>query len=75
MKKYPFSITLTIIALITLPLFIYLLPILIWLIIAGLLFAKFILKEDILSKIKSGNKGIYVLRPDYIKTFRLLNSN
>jgi cyclophilin family peptidyl-prolyl cis-trans isomerase len=30
---------------------------------------------DILTKIKTGNKGIYVLRPDYIKTFRLLNSN
>ena len=30
---------------------------------------------DILTKIKTGNKSIYVLRPDYIKTFRLLNSN
>ena len=30
---------------------------------------------DILTKIKTGNKAIYVLRPDYIKTFRLLNSN
>ena len=30
---------------------------------------------DILTKIKKGNKSIYVLRPDYIKTFRLLNSN
>ena len=30
---------------------------------------------DILTKIKTGNKAIYVLRPDYIKTFRMLNSN
>jgi len=30
---------------------------------------------DILTKIKTGNKAIYVLRPDYINTFRLLNSN
>ena len=30
---------------------------------------------DILTKIKTGNKTIYVLRPDYIKTLRLLNSN
>ena len=30
---------------------------------------------DILTKIKTGNKAVYVLRPDYIKTFRLLNSN
>ena len=30
---------------------------------------------DILTKIKTGNKAIYVLRPDYIKTLRLLNSN
>ena len=30
---------------------------------------------DILTKIKTGNKAIYVLRPDYIKTFKLLNSN
>ena len=30
---------------------------------------------DILTKIKTGNKVIYVLRPDYIKTFRMLNSN
>ena len=30
---------------------------------------------DILSKIKTGNKAIYVLRPDYINTFRMLNSN
>ncbi len=30
---------------------------------------------DILTKIKTGNNAIYVLRPDYIKTFRLLNSN
>ena len=30
---------------------------------------------DILSKIKTGNKAIYVLRPDYIKTFRMFNSN
>ena len=30
---------------------------------------------DILTKIKTGNKAIYVLRPDYINTFRMLNSN
>ena len=30
---------------------------------------------DILTKIKTSNNAIYVLRPDYIKTFRLLNSN
>jgi len=30
---------------------------------------------DILTKIKTGNKAIYVLRPDFIKTFRMLNSN
>ena len=30
---------------------------------------------DILTKIKTGNKALYVLRPDYIKTFRMLNSN
>ena len=30
---------------------------------------------DILKKIKTGNKAIYVLRPDYINTFRMLNSN
>ena len=30
---------------------------------------------DILTKIKTGDKGIYVLRPDHIKTFRMLNSN
>ncbi len=30
---------------------------------------------DILEKIKTGNKAIYVLRPDYINTFRMLNSN
>ena len=30
---------------------------------------------DILSKIKTGNKAIYVLRPDYINTFRMLNFN
>ena len=30
---------------------------------------------DILTKIKSGNNAIYVLRPDYIKTFRMFNSN
>ena len=30
---------------------------------------------DILTKIKTGNKSIYVLRPDHIKTFRMLNSN
>ena len=27
------------------------------------------------TKIKTGNKAIYVLRPDYINTFRMLNSN
>ena len=30
---------------------------------------------DILTKIKTGNKAIYVLRPDYINTFRMFNSN
>ena len=30
---------------------------------------------DILKKIKTGNKAIYVLRPDYIKTFRMLETN
>ena len=30
---------------------------------------------DILKKIKTGNKAIYVLRPDYIRTFRMFNSN
>ena len=30
---------------------------------------------DILTKIKTGNKVFYVLRPDYIKTFRMFNSN
>ena len=30
---------------------------------------------EILRKIKTGNKAIYVLRPDYINTFRMLNSN
>ena len=30
---------------------------------------------DILTKIKSGNTATYVLRPDYIKTFRMFNSN
>ena len=30
---------------------------------------------DILTKIKTGNKAIYVLRPDYIKTLRMFNSN
>ncbi len=30
---------------------------------------------DILSKIKIGNKGIYVLRPDYIIALRILRSN
>tara|TARA_Y100000768_G_scaffold367276_1_gene330211 strand:+ start:656 stop:1306 length:651 start_codon:yes stop_codon:yes gene_type:complete len=30
---------------------------------------------DILKKIKKGNKAIYVLRPDYIKTFRILGAN
>ena len=36
---------------------------------------KVIYGMDILTKIKTGNKAIYVLRPDYIKTFRMLNSN
>ena len=30
---------------------------------------------DILKKIKTSNKTIYVLRPDHIKTFRILDSN
>ena len=30
---------------------------------------------EILRKIKTGNKSIYVLRPDHIKTFRMLKSN
>ena len=30
---------------------------------------------DVLNKIKIGNKGIYVLRPDYINTFRVFKSN
>ena len=30
---------------------------------------------DILKKIKTGNKAIYVLRPDYINTFRILETN
>ena len=30
---------------------------------------------DILTKIKTGNNAVYVLRPDYIKTFRMFNSN
>ena len=30
---------------------------------------------DILKKIKIGNKAIYVLRPDYINTFRMLETN
>ncbi len=30
---------------------------------------------DILKKIKTGNKAIYVLRPDYINTFRMLKTN
>ena len=30
---------------------------------------------DILKKIKTGNKAIYVLRPDYINTFRILGTN
>jgi cyclophilin family peptidyl-prolyl cis-trans isomerase len=30
---------------------------------------------DILKKIKTGNKAIYVLRPDYINTFRMLETN
>ena len=30
---------------------------------------------DILKKIKTGNNAIYVLRPDYIRTFRMFNSN
>ena len=36
---------------------------------------KVIYGMDILTKIKTGNKAIYVLRPDYINTFRMLNSN
>ncbi len=36
---------------------------------------KIIYGLDILTKIKTGNKAIYVLRPDYIKTIRMLNSN
>ena len=36
---------------------------------------KVILGLDILGKIKTGNKSIYVLRPDHIKTFRMLKSN
>ena len=36
---------------------------------------KVIYGMDILTKIKTGNKAIYVLRPDYIITFRMLNSN
>ena len=30
---------------------------------------------DILKKIKTGNKAIYVLRPDYINNFRMLETN
>ncbi len=30
---------------------------------------------DILKKIKTGNKAIYVLRPDYINTFKMLETN
>ena len=30
---------------------------------------------DILKKIKTGNKAIYVLRPDFIITFRMLGTN
>ena len=30
---------------------------------------------DILTKIKTNDKTVYVLRPDHIKTFRMLNSN
>ena len=30
---------------------------------------------DILTKIKTGNKAIYVLRPDYINTFRMFKFN
>ena len=30
---------------------------------------------EILKKIKTGNKAIYVLRPDYINTFRMLETN
>ena len=30
---------------------------------------------DIIKKIKTGNKAIYVLRPDYINTFRMLETN
>ena len=30
---------------------------------------------DILKKIKTGNKAIYVLRPDYINTLRMLETN
>ncbi len=30
---------------------------------------------DIIKKIKTGNKAIYVLRPDYINTFRMLGTN
>ncbi len=30
---------------------------------------------DILGKIKTGNKGVYVLRPDYINSFRIFKSN
>ena len=36
---------------------------------------KVIYGMDILTKIKTGNKAIYVLRPDYINTFKMLNSN
>tara|TARA_B100000963_G_scaffold296084_1_gene267197 strand:+ start:138 stop:788 length:651 start_codon:yes stop_codon:yes gene_type:complete len=30
---------------------------------------------NILKKIKTGNKAVYVLRPDYINTFRMLETN
>ena len=30
---------------------------------------------DIIKKIKTGNKSIYILRPDYINTFRMLETN
>ena len=30
---------------------------------------------DILEKIKTGNKAIYVLRPDFINSFKMLNAN
>ena len=30
---------------------------------------------DILERIKTGNKAIYVLRPDFINSFKMLNAN